>query len=164
MIEFVVEDGTGLETATSYVEIAEFKQYFENKGKSFTEADAVIQAWLNDASNYADCNNQWSGVVASEDQGLEIPRTLWYNNRGFDLSETVPTALKNGVSELAYARAGGSATASVYDGDVKRKSIGPLTVELRSSSEITGKASYPAADDWFSKLGRNDKLGKVCRT
>ena len=161
-IEFVVEDGTGKTDATSYVEIAEFKQYFENKGKSFTEADAVIQAWLNDATHYADLNNQWSGEILEEDQALEVPRNLWYNSRGIDISESVPVELKYGVSELAYARGGGT-TASVSNNDIKSKSIGGLSLTFRGSSEVTGKATYPAADDWFNKLGRNDKLGRVCR-
>ena len=49
-IQFVVEDGTGKSTATAYITVAEFKQYWENRGRTFTQNDATIQSWINQAT------------------------------------------------------------------------------------------------------------------
>ena len=35
-VEFVVEDGTGLDDATSYMSEVEFRQYWENRGIDYS--------------------------------------------------------------------------------------------------------------------------------
>ena len=109
-IEFVVEDGTGLSTSTSYVSLAEFRQYWENKGVDYSSAggttDASIQAWLNEATQYADVTVCWGGILSDEDQALAIPRTSWVDIYGRDVDDSVPDYLKNGICELAGKRQG----------------------------------------------------------
>jgi len=162
-IEFIIEDGTGKTDSTSYVEILEFKQYFENRGKTFTETDDIISTWLNDASNYADLNYNWGGLIFDEDQSLDVPRSNWYDKRGRDISESVPTELKNGVSELAYARQGGSSEASVYENNLKSKNILGISKTYRGASQSDGKKTYPNANSWFSKLTMNNLSERTCR-
>jgi hypothetical protein len=162
-IIFILEDGTGKTDSTTYVSVAEFRQYFENRGKTFTEIDADIEPWLNEATTYADCNYQWSGVIFDEDQALEVPRSYWYNSRGVDISETVPLELKNGVSELAFARQGNPVVAKVIDNNVSSESFGTYSYTNRTGSQVRGNKTYPAADGWFKKLGLNDRLGRACR-
>ena len=54
-LEFVVEDGTGLEDATSYADIAEADQYFENVADTdWTGTDDVKKAALNEGARYID--------------------------------------------------------------------------------------------------------------
>ena len=45
-VEFVLEDGTGKTDSTSYAAVADFRQYFENFGTTFTETDDEIKTWL----------------------------------------------------------------------------------------------------------------------
>ncbi len=159
-IEFEVEDGTGLTTSTSYVSVADFEQYWENLGTDYTSAvtypDATIQAWLNEATQYADMNYTWSGYITDDDQALDVPRTDWSDVYGRDINDEVPTYLKNGVCELAGKRKGTDPEASVAVG-VASKSYGPVSVSYNGSQG--GKTiSYPTANRWFDKLSQERGL------
>lgn len=153
-IEFVVEDGTGLETSTSYVSLAEFRQYWENRGVDYSLAggttDSMIQVWLNEATAYADITYHWGGFLYDEDQALAIPRTSWVDVYGRDIDESVPDPLKNGICELAAKRQGVDPEASL-DVGLSSQSYGPVSVSYKGSS---GKkiVSYPTADKWFNLL------------
>ena len=163
-IEFLLEDGTGLAAATSYASVAGFEQYFENKGTSFTQADAVIQAWLNDATEYADNNYRWGGSKFSITQALKVPRSDWADCEGTDISESVPTELAKGIYELAYARKGASSinVGAKTDNTIVSKSIGGLSVSYKGGVSTLGSLSYTNADKWFSCLGMQP-VGRVYR-
>lgn len=150
-IEFVVEDGSGLTTSTAYVSVADFQQYWENKGTDYTAtADATIQAWLNDATQYADMTYRWGGNIYSTTQALAVPRTGWWDVYGRDVSESVPTYLVNGICELAGKRQGTDPDTSASIG-VSSKSYGPVSVSLKGNG--TGISTrYPTAEKWFNLL------------
>lgn len=148
-IEFVVEDGTGLSTSTSYVSVAEFVQYWENKGTDYSAtSEAIVQAWLNEATAYADLSKCWGGTISDDDQALLIPRTGWNDVYGRDLDDSVPTFLKNGVCELAGKRRGVDPESSVATG-ISSKSFGGISVSYKGNGAET---KYPTADKWFSKM------------
>jgi len=150
-IQFVVEDGTGLSTSTSYVTLAEFRQYWENKGTNYAvTSDVTLQAWLNEATAYADLTRCWGGSLVDEDQALSVPRTGWVDVYGRDLDDSVPTYLKNGVCELAAKRKGIDPETSAST-DVTSKAYGPVSVSLRGGAN--GKSiRYPTAERWFGKM------------
>jgi hypothetical protein len=153
-VQFVVEDGTGLSTSTSYVELAEFRQYWENKGVDYSvvggTTDAQVQVWLNEATAYTDLTYCWPGALVDEDQALAVPRTGWVDVYGRDLDDSVPTYLKNGVCELAGTRQGTDPEA-VSEVGVSSQSYGPVSVSYsggRNGQTIT----YPTASKWFGKM------------
>lgn len=150
-IEFVVEDGTGKSTATSYLTVEEFEQYWLNKGTDYqATADATIQAWLNEATEYADITICWGGSLYDEDQALAIPRTSWVDVYGRDLDETVPDYLKNGICELAGKRQGSDPETSSTVG-VASKSYGPVSVAYKGGTNGT-TVRYPTAEKWFGLM------------
>ena len=150
-IIFVVEDGTGLTNSTSYVSVAEFVQYWENKGTDYSAtAEATAQAWLNEATDYADNTYCWGGSLGDEDQALAVPRDGWNDVYGRDLDDSVPTFLKNGVAELAGIRQGADPESSVSVG-VSSESYGPVSVSYKGSSPGT-TVKYTTAEKWFGKL------------
>lgn len=154
MIEFVVETGEGLSTSTSYVALADFRQYWENKGVDYSVAggtpDATIQVWLNEATAYTDLVNCFGGDILDEDQSLAIPRSGWSDVYGRDISESVPTYLVNGVCELAAKRKGVDTETSTSVG-VGSKRYGPVSVSYTGGTNGT-TISYPTAERWFGKL------------
>lgn len=164
-LQFIIEDGTGKTDSTSYADVADFRQYFENKGTTFTETDDEIKPWLNEATEYADNNYRWGGTKFSSTQALKIPRSDWYDCDGEDISSSVPIQLKKGVYELAYSRKGAQSISvgGSTDNTVKSKSMGPARVEYRSSTSANnGTITYPKADAWFKCLGMAP-VGRVCR-
>jgi len=105
-ITFVLETGTGITGATSYVDITELKQYFFDNEYDFDSlTDIDIQRLANKATLYIDSNYQssWPGYVQTEDQALLWPRSSGYYLTGYEIAEdTIPKEVKDAVCEMGY--------------------------------------------------------------
>jgi len=61
-IQFIVEDGTGYNNSTSYAAVADYRQYWINRGIDKTaEDDLDIQGRLNIATEWIDQTFNWIG-------------------------------------------------------------------------------------------------------
>ena len=143
-IEFIVETGAGLTNATSYVSIAEYKQYYENRGIDYTAtADATIQAKLNIATEYIDNNYNFIGNISNDDQALSFPRVgLSKNGNAID-SNVIPQDVKDAVCYIADKVKNGNIE-QVDDG-VKSESFGPVS---KTYSE-TGQRKFPILNKYL---------------
>ncbi|MDD4689071.1 MAG: hypothetical protein PHE51_04915 [Eubacteriales bacterium] len=139
-IEFSVETGTASSTSTAYVTVAQFKQYWENRGTSFSEADSIIQGWINQATEYIDINYQFEGEVVDDDQALEWPRNYAVNKLGIYIdNDVVPTEVKNATCYLAAQAK--TDDLNIVDDGVKSVSYGPVSKTYNKSS---ASKEYPA--------------------
>lgn len=106
-IEFVVEDGTGLDDATSYLALDEFRQMWRNVGRDeSTLSDDDVKTLLNRSTRVIDAigANRWPGWRVSEDQALDWPRTgAEYRDGRVIVSDAVPKEIETATSEAAYA-------------------------------------------------------------
>lgn len=152
-IEFVVEDGTGKATATSYITVAEFRQYWENRGTSYptdtapaTTEDDKIKGYLNSATEFIDVTFRFKGLKVSDDQALEFPRygVMRRNGRLID-SDIVPTDIKNACAYLAGMKS--SMDLNVVENNVRSESYGPVSKAYAGGQSI----SFP----YVSKLLRD---------
>ena len=147
-IQFVVEDGTGKSTATAYITVAEFKQYWENRGTTFTEAGSEIQAWINCATEYLDSTYKFLGEAYSSTQALQFPRINIIDKRGETIESTsIPQDLKNACAYLAYQRKSG--VLDKVGEDIASETYGPVSKTYKGSSLIV---KYPLADKLLSGL------------
>lgn len=106
MIDFVVEDGTGNSTATSYVSVEESDNLaVMNIHTSDTWLALTLDAKRNlliYASRVLDSRTTWNGTKTTETQALEWPRSFVTDRYGNDVSaNSVPLNLKWAVVELA---------------------------------------------------------------
>jgi hypothetical protein len=69
----IVEDGTGLPTANTYIDVEFAKEYAATRGVDLG-TDEVISANLVLAAEYIDAAGPYLGVVHNYNQGLEFPR------------------------------------------------------------------------------------------
>jgi len=140
-VEFVPETGAGLATATSYVTIAEFKQYWENRGVSFTALDPVIQTWLNIGTDYIDNYYKFWGVpTLPETQALQFPRIGLRDSKNIIIdSDVIPTELKNALCVMAREAKTTLDLSSKVDTGIASKSIGPVSVTYRNSYKVDYK-------------------------
>jgi hypothetical protein len=149
-ITIIVEDGTGLTNATSYVSIAEFEAYWTARGVDYTAtSEDTLAIWLNLASQFADANYDWDGQIASDEQALNIPRVNWCDKQGRDLDDTVPTFIKNGICELAAIRQSDNFETTATTG-VKSESYGPVSVTYSGDSG-SSKVLYTTATQYFKQ-------------
>lgn len=102
---FVVEDGTSVTGANSYMTEADADQYHDDYG-SATAWDAVADKELNlrKATQYLDAVYvlRWKGDRSTDTQGLDWPRAHVWTNDGFAVaSNIVPQELKDACAALA---------------------------------------------------------------
>jgi len=135
-IEFIVEDGTGKENATSYVTVAEYVQYWENRGTDYSTVVATtVQGYLNSATEWIDMSYKFIGAKADDNQALEWPR---YDVDDID-SDEIPTDLKSAVCYMAAQVKTGI---NQIDSGVTSESYGKIS----KTYSTNGIKTYPVAD------------------
>jgi len=161
---FVVEDSTGVPDANAYIDIPFFREYFGDRGVTFTEDDTVIQTWIVQGTDYIETVFGWRlvGTKKTEEQGLHFPATLAYARDGTLIADDViPLSLMRACAEYARrAKAGPlmpdpTVSAEGYHVVTTRKKIGPIEKEFRvmgSSGQPILIRSYPAADSLMTSL------------
>jgi len=123
----VVEDGTGLSTAQSYVDTTFVNAYFALRGVTFTSTDAnIINAMDYFEATYS---QSWKGEKLVSTQALSFPRLI-------DGVNTYPVQVKNAICELAYK----ASTATLLPDPsqaVKREKVDVIEVEYQDFTSAT---------------------------
>jgi len=101
----IVEDGTGLSTAESYISVDDADIYIaayrgtDSTWDGATTASKEIAA--RQATKYLDGVYLWKGEIYSSEQALDWPRNYVYNDSG--LMETgIPVALEQATAEVMF--------------------------------------------------------------
>ena len=137
---FVVEDGTGLSTATSYIAVLDADAYFSDVGNATWAAalTADKQAALIRATRAVDQygGTSFRGYKSSDTQALEWPRTDAYDDYDYALT-LVPKAVKNATCEAALIELGtsGALTPTISGGSIVEERVeGAVTVRYAEGS------------------------------
>lgn len=130
---FLVEDGTGLAAATSYVSLAEADAYYEiDPNFSVIWAaldDSVKEFALSWASRILDQKAQWRGTPATTTQGLRWPRKGVNTRDGVTISSIIiPTALKHAVLELTKWLQGNDPTTGQDTTAIKKITVDVVSI------------------------------------
>lgn len=116
-IQFIVEDGTGLSTATSYADTTDLEQYWDNLGYDHSAlSDDDKKVLLNKAAKIVDAMHVWEGRRIQSTQALQWPRyNFWYPDGQSVPSNSVPKEILNACYEMAYAENQGTNVQPVND-------------------------------------------------
>jgi hypothetical protein len=160
-VTLVVEDGTGIAGANSYVAATFADTYNEARGRSawaLLDAEAKAIALIK-ATEALDALYPWIGTKASRLQGLQWPRhqgvdsagesVLLIDRDGFDI-EGVPIAVQNATAEAAYQISSGEEL--FQDTDPRGKVIRKKTDVLETEYQPDTPATKPAAPTVFGAL------------
>ena len=155
MATFIVEDGTGIENANSYVTVAAADAYDADHGALAAwsaASDAEKQEALRLATQYLDMNygGQWRGQKADGDQGLAWPRISAVDDDGYTL-EDVPSKLADACVEMALASIAGDdllpAVSNPGKLEEEKIKVGPIeTVEKWGSGGVGQQKQYTKVD------------------
>ncbi len=155
-IQFVVETGTASATGTSYATVAQYQQFWLNRGVTITDTEAQIQGYLNQATQFIDTNYKFRGdkrYVTT--QPLEWPRILAnpfgesWNFLAFRMIavDEIPVEVIKATCYLAYEAKQG--LLFLANEKVRSRSYGPVST---SYSTHEGDRSYPFVDSLFRYL------------
>jgi len=154
-MNFVVEDGTGLATSTSYVDVKFADDYFANLGKTEWEGLSVPdkQIALNVGSSYADqrFGYRLPGAPITKGQALALPMRGIGDRYGNPVVG-IPVQWQRAVCEYALLSRKGPLMPeqTSLQGAMKKKmvKVGPITTDYEY--DVVSKSSffqpYPQAD------------------
>ncbi len=152
----VVEDGTVIDGADSYVTVDEANAYW------FTRALANDQSWvdaesadkeaaLRQATAFLDDAYVWNGTVVDGGQDLQWPRAGIYDRNGYPLpTNEIPSRLKRAVFVLAKeALSGALIEVENRDATLKSKTVevaGAIKESLSYADHTSTRKHYPEVD------------------
>ena len=128
-MSLVIEDGSGLSTASSYVTVAEARAYALARGVTLSEVDATVEVLLIKAMDYLEAKRiRYQGYKASDAQALQWPRCyVWIDGYSVDSGE-IPTILKNAQCQAAMEISDGTDPLPTGTGNgIKSETVGPLS-------------------------------------
>lgn len=127
----IIEDGSGVENADSYVTLAAYQAYGAARGWTLGDDDAADEINLRRAFDGINRNWTYRGVPEDADQVGAWPRSI---------AEGIPQRIKDAQSELAYQVQGGLDLFATIEGSTTSEMIkvGPITIDEETLP--TGKA------------------------
>lgn len=152
----MVEDGTGIADANSYVDVDFVDSYFSDRGNTaWAGEQAAKEGWLIQATDYIEMvySERFIGTRTTDTQALSWPRT----NAASYADNVIPLVLKKACAEYALrAKNGPLAPDPTVDesGVIKvaiKEKVGPLETDSAvltkgAGSTIMMLRPYPAAD------------------
>lgn len=126
----VVEDGSIVENANSYVSVATFEAYAAARGITLTGDSEQL---LIQAMDYIEGLN-YQGRKVSADQPLQWPRSGVIIDGYYVDSDVIPQELKNGEMQTAIAIDMGQSPLASITQNAIRKKVGSIEIEYSSSS------------------------------
>jgi len=158
----VIEDGTGLADAVSYVSSADADIYHAARGNStWTGTTAAKEAALVRATQALDGRYRWPGVLYSDTQALDWPRTDAYDVDGNEI-EGVPQGVIDAACEAALVELiePDALSPSVETG-VRREKVGGIEAEYFG----TQRTGYTKIAHCLRRIIRSSAGGiKIVRT
>lgn len=166
-ITFIVEDGTCVSSANTYVSLDYANQYMTNKGREdwLALTDEQKKVSLIKGTQYVDSLYTWKGIAKAEYQELAFPRANPRERDGYIRDDDkrpvigIPRCLKEAVCEAAfYGYQADAELFTVYQsetGNVKRdKSVISGAVE----KEVEFFNSKDSVVEYISKYAALDNL------
>lgn len=162
----VVEDGTGLTDANSYVSVVFANAYFSARGVSIWSelSDEVKEQSLIKATDYIDNIFEWFGKKMTSSQSLRFPRDGLFDYEG-NVIEGVPLRLKQAVCDAAELVSEGTNLfqTSEANGDVTSEKIGELsfTYSKTSKESVAGLTLYDSINTKLRGLYRDISRNRI---
>lgn len=132
----VVEDGTGLSTAESYISVADADTYFTNHGSPSdwtSAATAEKESALRYATSFLDDSYSWYSSIINTDQALGWPRVDYWDSEGRIISG-VPQKIKDATCEMALEHLKNSLNFDDTE-NIESESYGDASVKYKGTSK-----------------------------
>lgn len=140
----IVEDGTGVEGANSYVTVEYADTYHTDRANTAWTAatEDAKEAALIKATDYVEqvYADRWDGEAVYEDQPLSWPR---------DVATGIPTRLKQAVCQLALEALTTDLNPKIGQG-IKRKKVDSIEIEYQD--DTYGGTTRPAIDGLLAPI------------
>ena len=154
----IVEDGSIVTGAESYISVADASTYHSNRGNTAwasLSTDAIREQCLRKATDFMRqaYRSRWQGYKVNEDQALDWPR-YGVEVEGYAVdSDIVPTEIKNACAELALKASSADLNPDLTQG-VLSEQVGSISVTYdKNSPQRTRYAAIDAMLSPYLKAG-----------
>jgi len=130
----VIEDGSVVTGANSYVTLAEFKTWADSRDISYNADDNVLEAQILRAMDYIE-RLYFIGNKANENQPLQWPRTEALIDGYYADATEIPKEVKIAVYEATVVEAAGYSELEVQSRKTLRERVGDIEVQYADNSE-----------------------------
>lgn len=144
-ITLVVENGTGLANANTYIDVAYLQQYAEEMGESLPTDAEELKSLVLQAMPFIE-SQKYQGIKSSYEQALQWPRKYVRAN-GYDIpTNVVPNDIKKAQASAAVLINGGVDLMPTggTSGAITEETVGPITTKYSDK--------YPAYASYFGSL------------
>lgn len=138
-IEIIIENGSNVANANSYVSVADARTYAANRGVALSIDDDEVAKLLIKATDYLESKAcEYQGSPTNSDQALAWPRICVSLNGADVLSDSIPKKLKDAQIQTAMAISEGfEPLGNVSAGDyVVEETVGPITTKFADPSKV----------------------------
>ncbi len=152
---FILEDGSGVAGANSYISEDAFDNYCEDHGITPADGDTEAAAIRGTAAIDATYRGRFPGYkIKYREQGLEWPRTVAYDNDGnLIVADQVPIEIIHATCEATIrekAAPGSMMPDLERGGNIKRLKAGSVEIEYAGNAEA--RSTYTLIDGLLSGI------------
>ncbi|MCP4257653.1 MAG: hypothetical protein GY774_09035 [Planctomycetes bacterium] len=135
----IVEDGSQVTDADSYISVVDAQAYLDARSKTVTVTESLLLQAMGELNGQS-----WRGAIVDTDQALSWPRVGVYDceNR-YIATDTVPAAIGYAQAFLAYHIDQGNDPTAIATDKVIQETIDVISTTY--SDKGSGKTSYSVA-------------------
>lgn len=162
----IVEDGSKVADANSYVTVAEARSYATLRGLTLPVADAEVEALLVKAVDYIEAQrSRYQGDKTHTDQSLQFPRTGVYVDGLLVGSSSIPRELRYAQMALAVEAQNADLQPTRLPSDkgpVTQESVeGAVSVTYANPGRLNSVPAFAKADALLAPLMKRSGLTVV---
>ncbi len=149
----IVEDGTNVANADSYVSAIDAIEIAEKLGLDFPQSQIEAEAPLRMAALYLEkYRNNYQGYKVYSDQSLQWPREPVYIDGEYLEPDVIPTSLIQAQVAIASAQYSGKMLYGTGVGNVTSRSVGDVSVTNGNNGKIDNSAYLGFANELLKPL------------
>jgi hypothetical protein len=149
-MSLIVEDGSIVSGANTYVTLEEFKAFADKRGLSHGN-DAAVTKSIFRAMDFFE-RQTFIGFKANENQPLQFPRTEAMIDGYYIDADEIPKEVKDALFEAIFVQESGNSQLNTEDRKTLREKVGDIEVTYANNSE--NRVTTPALTFALSKIIR----------
>lgn len=145
----VIEDGTVVSGANSYVTLNEYRAWANARGITASDSDTVLERYVLRAMDYLE-QLMFIGNKANENQPLQWPRTEALIDGYYADATEIPSQVKKALYEAIKVEADGKSELLNQDRRTIKEKIGDIEITYADNSE--NRTITPALTSALKKI------------
>ncbi len=156
----IVEDGTGIPGADSYISAADAITRAAELGFEFPSAESDAEPPLRNAAQYLETYRlQYKGTKLTTDQGLQWPRQNVYIDGVLQGPNVIPQSLIDAQVYLASYQYQGGNFFTGSTGAITSKSVGDVSVSYGAGSQLYSNGFKEQLSMYLDQLLKSSEYG-----